>query len=112
MYKLEYLPSALRDMTEIAQYISAKLKAPAAAENLAEELVDAAERAAAFPYSNPAYIPIRPLKREYRKRALKNYLIFYYADEERKIVTIARVIYARRELGAAFGKERRGAEEP
>ena len=35
MYKLEYLPSALRDMTEIARYISAELKSPAAAEKLA-----------------------------------------------------------------------------
>ena len=92
MYKLEYLPSALRDMTEIARYISAELKSPAAAEKLAEELIEAAERTAAFPYANPVYVPIRQLKREYRKRA--------------------RVIYARRELCAALGKERRVAEEP
>ena len=82
MYKLEYLPSALRDMTEIARYISAELKSPAAAEKLAEELIEAAERTAAFPYANPVYVPIRQLKREYRKRAVKNYLIFYYVDEE------------------------------
>ena len=112
MYKLEYLPSALRDMTEIARYIGEELKSPAAAEKLAEELIEAAERTAAFPYANPVYVPIRQLKREYRKRAVKNYLIFYYVDEERKTVTVARVIYARRELCAALGKERRVAEEP
>ena len=104
MYKLEYLPSALRDMTEIARYIGEELKSPAAAEKLAEGLIEAAERTAAFPYSSPAYVPIRPLKREYRKRAVKNYLIFYCVDEEHKIVTVARVIYARREFGAAFEK--------
>ncbi len=99
-------------MTEIARYISAELKSPAAAEKLAEELIEAAERTAAFPYANPAFVPIRPLKREYRKHAVKNYLIFYYVDEERKTVTVARVIYARRELCATLGKERRVAEEP
>ena len=109
MYKLEYQPSALRDMTEIARYISAELKSPAAAEKLAEELIEAAERTAAFPYSSPAYVPIRPLKREYRKRVVKNYLIFYCVDEEHKIVTVARVIYARREFGARLKND--GAAE-
>ena len=112
MYRLEYLPAALRDAAEIARYIAGELKAPAAAERLAEGLIEAAERTAAFPYANPVYVPIRQLKREYRKRAVKNYLIFYYVDEERKTVTVARVIYARRELCAALGKERRVAEEP
>ena len=91
MYRLEYLPAALRDAAEIARYIAGELKAPAAAEKLAEELVEAAERIAAFPYANPAFVPIRPVK---------NYLIFYNVDEERKTVTVARVIYARRELCA------------
>ena len=97
MYRLEYLPAALRDAAEIARYIAGELKATAAAEKLAEELVEAAERIAVFPYANPAFVPIRPLKREYRKRAVKNYLIFYNVDEERKTVTDARLIYARRE---------------
>lgn len=87
-------------MTEAARYISAELKSPAAAEKLAEEFVEAAERIAAFPYAHPAYIPVRPLKREYRKRVVKNYLLFYYVDEERRTVTVARVIYAGREPSA------------
>lgn len=109
MYRLEYLPAALRDAAEIARYIAGELKATAAAEKLAEELVEAAERIAVFPYANPAFVPIRPLKREYRKRAVKNYLIFYNVDEERKTVTVARVIYARRELCARL--ENDGAAE-
>ena len=63
MYRLEYLPAALRDAAEIARYIAGELKAPAAAEKLAEQLVEAAERIAVFPYANPAFVPIRPLKR-------------------------------------------------
>lgn len=95
-------------MAETARYISAELKAPAAAERLAAALVGAAEEIAAFPYANPAYVPIRPLKREYRKRLVKNHLIFYSVDEERKTVTIARVIYARRGFCETPVKESEG----
>lgn len=99
MYQLEYLPAARRDMVEIVRYIAGELKNPIAAQRLAEELVKAGDSIPAFPYANPAYIPIRPLKHEYRKLLVQNYLMFYWVDEEKKLVTIARVIYARRDHG-------------
>lgn len=95
MYSLEYLPAALRDMVEIAQYISQVLDNPAAASRLSEDLIQAGESIPAFPYANPAYIPLRPLKHEYRKLLIHNYLMLYWVDEHNKTVTIARVVYAK-----------------
>lgn len=95
MYKLEYLPAARKDMIEIIQYISQESKNPDAAELLAVEMVNAAENALKFPYTSPVYHPIRPLKYEYRKISVKNYLMFYWVDEEKKLVTAARVVYCR-----------------
>ena len=99
MYKLEYLPTALKDMIDIIRYISVELKNPDAANRLAVELVDTAESVLTFPYATPAYQPIRPLKREYRKILVQNYLMFYWVDEEKKLVTVARVVYAKRDYG-------------
>lgn len=99
MYKLEFLPVARKDMLEIVSYISRELQNPDAAERLAVELVDAAERVLTFPYAAPAHQPIRPLKQEYRKILVQNYLMFYWVDEEKKLVTVARVIYAKRDYG-------------
>ncbi len=96
MYQVEYLPSARQDMVEIIRYISHELCSPAAADKLSLEFIEAADRLQLFPYANTAYIPIKPLKHEYRKLPVKNYLMFYWVDEERKRVTIARVIYVRR----------------
>ena len=96
-YGMEFLPSAMRDMVEIARYIAVELKNPIAANNTADELVEAAESIPAFPYANPAYIPIRPLKHEYRKLIVKNYIMLYWVDEEQKLVTVSRVVYARRD---------------
>lgn len=98
MYKLEYLPVAQRDMVEIVRYISGELQNPVAAESLAMELVNAAESVLTFPYALPAYQPIRSLKREYRKILVQNFFVFYWVDEERKLVTVARVVYAKRDI--------------
>ena len=96
MYKLEYLPIARKDMIEIVRYISEELKNPGAANHLAIKLIDAAKSVLTFPYVAPVCQPIRPLKHEYRKILIQNYLMFYWVDEEKKLVTVARVIYAKR----------------
>ena len=104
MYKLEYLPRAHNDMVEIVSYISHELKSPSAADRLSDKLVESIEKMMEFPYANPAYIPIRPLEHEYRKMIVDNFIVFYWVDEEKKHVTIARVIYHRRNLETVFEK--------
>ena len=97
MYKLEYLPVARKDMLEIVRYISGELKNPNAADRLAVELINAMGNVLTFPYRAPVYQPIRPLKHEYRKILVHNYLMFYWVDEDKELVTVARVVYAKRD---------------
>jgi plasmid stabilization system protein ParE len=85
-------------MVEIARYISRELGNPAAADRLATELIAAGDSIPTFPYANPAYTPIRPLKHEYRKLLVQNYVMFYWVDEDRKLITVARVMYAQRDF--------------
>lgn len=101
-YKLKYLPSARKDMVEIVRYISKKLHNPYAANSLAEEMIEAIQNILAFPYATPVFHPIRPLKYEYRKIIVQNYVIFYWIDEEKKEVIVARVIYTKRNYGKIF----------
>ena len=97
MYSLEYLPSAKKDMVEIAAYISRKLKDPLAADKIALKLIEAGEELRRFPYSAPVYIPLKPLKQEYRRQSVENYMIFYWVSEAEKKITVARVVYSRRD---------------
>ena len=97
MYKLEYLPIARHDMVEIAKYISQELCSPQAAEKLADEMIQVAERLTAFPYVYPVHRTSKPLKNEYRKLIVKSYIMFYWVNEKEKKVIIARVIYYRRD---------------
>lgn len=84
-------------MVEIVRYISKELHNPAAANRLATSFLEAADRAASFPYAAPSYTPIRSLKHEYRKLVIQNYLMFYWVDEQKQTVTIAYVTYAKRD---------------
>ena len=97
MYKIEYLPIAVQDMVEISTYIAKELNNPTAAENLADKMINSIERLAEFPYINAVYNPIRPLKNEYRRLTVDNYVVFYTVDEMQKIVTIHRAIYGKRD---------------
>ena len=83
-------------MIEIVLYIARELNNPTAAERIAEHLTEAGKSLRDFPYAQPAYTPLRPLKHEYRKLLVENYMMLYWVSEAEKCVTIARVVYARR----------------
>lgn len=98
MHKLAYLPLARQDMVDIADYISRTLANRQAARALAEELIKAVETLTEFPYAHSVYVPIRPLKYEYRKLFVRNYLVLYRVDAEAGTVIVTRVLYARRDI--------------
>ena len=96
MYQLTFLPIAKDDMVDIVRYISNELHNPSAAGALADEMIESAERLCDFPYINTIHQTIEPLRYEYRKLLVKNYIMFYWVDEKDKLITVARVIYGRR----------------
>lgn len=98
MYKLEYLPIAKDDMLEAVKYIADELKNPIAAQALANDFISAAERLLEIPYANNVYTPLKPLDLEYRRTIVNIYLMFYTVDEQKKAVTIMRVIYSGRDI--------------
>lgn len=96
MYKVEYLPAAYNDMIEIIRYVSSDLGNSAAANKLGVEFVTAIDSLQDFPYRYSVYFPLKPLKHEYRRLPVGNYIVFYWVDEAEKLVVVARVIYGRR----------------
>ncbi len=84
-------------MVDIAKYIGVKLENPEAAERLAEKMIEAAEKLTDMPYKCPVHIPVKPLRHEYRKLIVQNYIMFYWVDEDKKLITIARVVYSGRD---------------
>jgi len=96
MYKLRYLPLALKDLEDIIDYIADELKAPIAAMDLLTAVESGIERLLDHPYSCRVYQSDRPLNHEYRVLTVKNYLVFYVVLEG--IVEIHRVVFGKRNL--------------
>lgn len=101
-YAVSYLPAAVDDLKETVSYIAHTLGNPSAADRLSEEIVRQIAPLADFPYSAPAYTPISQLEHEYRRLLVKNYFVFYWMDENEKTVTVARIIYARRNISTVL----------
>jgi addiction module RelE/StbE family toxin len=97
-YRVEYLPLALSDLKSAAAHISNELGMPKAATELVERIVGDIDSLADFPYSQPAYTPIKPLKHDFRKMVVQNYSVFYWVDENSKTITVARILYNRRNI--------------
>ncbi|MBR2801831.1 MAG: type II toxin-antitoxin system RelE/ParE family toxin [Erysipelotrichaceae bacterium] len=96
MYKIAYQEAALHDLKEIVHYIAEASGEPAAAERLAEEIIQAADSLQEMPYRCPLYLPLRPLQKEYRRLFVQRWYLYYWVDEEKKTVMISRVIHGRR----------------
>ncbi|WEV52911.1 type II toxin-antitoxin system RelE/ParE family toxin [Bifidobacterium sp. ESL0704] len=97
-YQVAILPVALRDVEQVVTYIAESLENRSAALRYADNFYAAFESLAQLPYSRPLYEAPGTLTHEYRRESVGNYEIFYWIEEARRQVTVARVIYARRDL--------------
>lgn len=98
MYRIEFLPIAKKDIDDIIYYISHNLKNITASKKIRDLFMSSLDNILKFPYGNSVYQPIGVLKNEYRSHKIKNYLMFYTINEEKKLITIVRVLYQKMDI--------------
>ncbi|KJS86258.1 MAG: translation repressor RelE [Peptococcaceae bacterium BICA1-8] len=92
-FSLKFTPKAEEDLDEIYSYISTKLLAEDAANNLMDKIENSIMGLKEFPFSC-SHVLDEPLKnRGYRKLIIENYIAFYLINEAEKQVVIMRVLY-------------------
>lgn len=99
-YQVEYLAAALRDIEEAVSYVAHELHDATAAERLGARIVETAESLPEFPHRRPVYRALATTEHEVRWILAGRHYLFYWVDEDARMVTIARVVYARRDLGS------------
>ena len=85
-------------MENIIYYISHNLNNKKAALTLTDELIQGTRSICDFPYGVSEYVPIKKLNHTYRRIQVRNFYMFYTINEETKIITIARVLYRKRDI--------------
>ena len=85
-YKIKYLPLAVQDLRDIAQYLSSFY--PKTATRVLREIRGKVEKLSATPNMCEEY----EHDPSYRKLVADQYLVFYRVQEEQQIVEIHRVL--------------------
>lgn len=97
-YSYRFTEKAEQDFDEILRYISLDLANPAAAQNLGRKMFEQIDMVRAFPDSGA------PVDNEFlsdktvRKLSVDNYIIYYKAHYEEKIISVIRIVYGKRNL--------------
>ena len=99
MYKLRYLPLALKDLEAITNTLTAKFRTTKAATRFINSIENELNQLSANPHNQRVYQPLKPIAQEYRTLTVQNHLFFYTINGS--AIEIHRIIYARRNLPQA-----------
>ncbi len=91
--QIEYLPQARLDITQAIDYLTNKLMAPQAAEDLLNEFSSVIQNISEFPYAFPLYRTAEPMRSEVRYAPVRNYVVYYVVLTDR--VQIRRFLHGR-----------------
>ena len=97
-YSYRFTEKAEQDFDEILRYISVDLANPIAAQNLGRKMFEKIDVVRAFPDSGA------PIDNEFlsdkaiKKLLVDNYIIYYKAHYDEKIISIVRIVYGKRNL--------------
>ena len=97
-YKIEYLPSSAKDLTEIVDYI--KIDSPQSALNFLDKIDESISRLEQFPFIGVIPKDIRLQSLGYRILIIDNHLVFYVVFDD--IVEIRRIISGKRKYDFLF----------
>lgn len=103
-YKVQITKYALMQMEEIRNYIANELLAPQAAYNLLLEMKKMAVSLESMPEGNPLVDIKKWRDQSIRKTIVKNFIIYYWTDEERQTVYITLIVYEKRNQLMELGK--------
>ncbi len=96
VYKIKYLPIAVKDLSDITDYLARVLCNKKAALDFIDALDRSISRIQSFPYSCEIYHAQSLTDSEYRVLPVSNYLVFYVVLDN--TVEIRRIVYNRVDL--------------
>jgi addiction module RelE/StbE family toxin len=90
-YDIEYLPSADNDLENMADALCDYPRMLARILNEMETKLQLLRR-------HPKMYPLYTHRKKYRKMVLEDYLLFYTADDAKRVITVYRVLYVKMDI--------------
>lgn len=95
IFEVEFTEQCIEEMTAIYDYISDTLKENEAAKRLISQVNEKVLELSESPELYMKIGKVDRLKREYHRMVVKNYVVLYTIDYEKKKVYVSRMIYGR-----------------
>ena len=100
--KLVYTRKARQDLIDLYDYIAFTLLSPEAARRTTDRIMGAVRALSTLPERHPLYRDEPWRSRNVRFAAVKNYLVFYLAEDD--AVTVLRILYGGRDVSAQLNE--------
>ena len=97
-YSYRFTEKAEQDFDEILRYISVDLANPTAAQNLGRKIFEQINVVRSFPDSGAPVDNEILSDKSVRKLLVDNYILYYKAHYDEKIIFIIRIVYGKRNL--------------
>ena len=97
-FSYRFTEKAEQDLDEILRYISVDLVNPTAAQNLGRKVFEKIDMVRVYPESGAPVDNEFLADKTVRKLSVDNYVIYYKAHYEEKIISIIRIVYGKRNL--------------
>lgn len=97
-YNFQYTETAETDLDGIIEYITNNLANKKAASDFLDETEKAIQEILQYPEACPKVSNEFLIHSEIRKKLVKNFILFYKADHKNKMITIVRILYAKRDI--------------
>lgn len=97
-YSYRFTEKAMQDLDEILHYISVDLDNPMAAKSLGKKIFERIDSARCFPESGALVDNEYLADKTVRKMIADNYVIYYKAHHDEKMISVVRIVYGKRNL--------------
>ena len=97
MYRVRIMESAQTDMREIHKYISEDLQNPDAAVRRIKDIDESIRSLKNMPKRHPLVLDNYLASKGFRMIVVKTHLVFFVVRDEINVVSVIRVLYARRD---------------
>ena len=105
-YRVDYSRDAADDLLNIKGYVEQVSGSPRTARRQVNAIREAVRRLEAMPARHPKIEGGAMERRRARRLSVGSFAIFYVVDEERRRVSIVRIVGGRRDLRGIVGYER------
>lgn len=97
-YSYRFTEKAEQDLEGILRYIAVELSNPVAAQNLGRKIFEKIDIVRDFPDSGTLVDNELLSDKEVRKLLADNYVIYYKVYYDKKIISVVRIVYGKRNL--------------